>query len=558
MVVGYLRPSFDATAHQVTQILAAESAPRHLFQDGSGFVSPLWERATGIASVALILVGLPFGLFVIWRHHRSNAATLALAVVTLGYPISQAIRVSPSGVTLAGRAPAYLFPEIAFVLGIGVIQFWLADAPSWRRFAMVTSAITVIFVGGWVVGTGPLWNRLPGPYMVSAMERSMTPEGVSAAEWARAYLGPDHRLVGDWTNRLLMATYGDEWPVSAANEKFPDAMVFTSLSFGPYLASILRRQKVPYLLVDRRLSTSLPRNGYYFDDTEPDAFHYTRPLDPLASRKFDGVNGVSRVFDSGNIIIYDVGGLTMVSSIASAPRSAGRPIPPSVLPTPLPMAALPPKIRLFDLRMSAGGAAALVWTVTGATDVRLDGRRVPPAGRKALPPLTATLTLELTAQNPAGTVSRFLRLEAPITAYVPGQPATHRGALLGQAQPRRSGAQLALHVSLLPRSVRPGDMVRIVVSSAPSALVHLTVSLPGHQPLSFYDVTDGHGRLTVAMRVPRDILLHGGRATVPVAVQTISGAVHAQASPVLTIFDDGGTSYHQRPAAARFPMQGMP
>jgi hypothetical protein len=85
-------------------------------------------------------------------------------------------------------------------------------------------------------------------------------------------------------------------------------------------------------------------------------------------------------------------------------------------------------------------------------------------------------------------------------------------------------------------------VVRIVVSSAPSALVHLSVNLPGRQPVSFYDITDGHGHLTVAMRVPRDIVLRAARATVLIVVQTVNGAIHAHVTPALTIFDDGGRS----------------
>jgi hypothetical protein len=38
-------------------------------------------------------------------------------------------------------------------------------------------------------------------------------------------------------------------------------------------------------------------------------------IDPDAYRKFDGQKNVSRVFDSGNIVIYDVGVLSGVSPI---------------------------------------------------------------------------------------------------------------------------------------------------------------------------------------------------------------------------------------------------
>ena len=36
------------------------------------------------------------------------------------------------------------------------------------------------------------------------------------------------------------------------------------------------------------------------------AMHYTVALDPADLTKFDGVQNVNRIYDSGNIIIYDV------------------------------------------------------------------------------------------------------------------------------------------------------------------------------------------------------------------------------------------------------------
>ena len=73
----------------------------------------------------------------------------------------------------------------------------------------------------------------------------------------------------------------------------------------------MRWGKVRYIVVDHRLSRALPSvgSGNYFERGEPGAGQHTTPIDPAALAKFDNLPLVSRVFDSGDIIIYDGGAL---------------------------------------------------------------------------------------------------------------------------------------------------------------------------------------------------------------------------------------------------------
>lgn len=183
---------------------------------------------------------------------------------------------------------------------------------------LLVGAIAIIFIGGWVSGTSPLWDRLPGPYLPSADQRSITPEGVAAAEWAGSYLGSGQRVIGDQYTRLLMATYGNERIVTTSQDQVIVSPVFTSPQFDSDVVAILRHGRIQYIVVDRRLSTGLPRIGWYFDGNEPG---YTRPVDPAWLAKFDGVQNLSRIFDSGDIIVYDVEAFTSKASITPPPKS---------------------------------------------------------------------------------------------------------------------------------------------------------------------------------------------------------------------------------------------
>jgi hypothetical protein len=158
------------------------------------------------------------------------------------------------------------------------------------------------------LGGGQPWSLLPGPYLVSADNRSIEPEGITAAQWANTYLGTGERVASDRINTLLMATYGSEQVVTGTNANYPVAQVFTSLRFGSGVISILQQDGVQYLVVDHRLSTSLPYAGTYFNLTG--SGQSAQQIQSAALTKFDRVQNVSRIFDSGDIVIYNVEAIT--------------------------------------------------------------------------------------------------------------------------------------------------------------------------------------------------------------------------------------------------------
>ncbi len=49
----------------------------------------------------------------------------------------------------------------------------------------------------------------------------------------------------------------------------------------------------------------LPASGQYFP-VDPNVGKYTRPLPLAGLTKFNQVPGVARIYDSGNIVIYDL------------------------------------------------------------------------------------------------------------------------------------------------------------------------------------------------------------------------------------------------------------
>jgi hypothetical protein len=308
--ISYIASFLIGALDELGNVLTGASQARHLFVDYSGQGLPPWERLMSLSSVALIAASLPFGLLCLWQRCRNNALAWVLGVVALLYPVSQLFRLTNFGSELSDRAAAFLFIAIACLLAIFIAQFWPTwQTRRWKSTVLITCALAVMFLGGTILGAGPSWSILPGPYLVAADSRSIEPEGIQAATWAQHYLGPDNRVATDRTNRLLMSTYGDQRVVTPSADNIDTAPVFFSTSLGTHEIALLQDVRVRYLVVDQRLSTALPRIGFYFDPGETGAYEYTRPLDLEALTKFNRVPQINRVFDSGDIVIYDVGGL---------------------------------------------------------------------------------------------------------------------------------------------------------------------------------------------------------------------------------------------------------
>ncbi len=307
--IGYLGPAVTSTLTEVLRLIAGHVDPRQLFVSPGGDVAPLWERLAGMASAGIILLLLPLGLFVVWVRYRSNPAVVALAVASLAYPFTLFARFTAVGAEVAGRTPEFLFIGIGLVIAVAIVRLSFAGRRGLIQTGAVTAIIGVLLVGGVIVGQ-PSWARLPGPYLVSADGRSVESEGIAAATWTGAYLGPGNIVVADRVNRILMATYGRQDLITTYATRVPVRRLYLATSIGPTQRDIVNQSDIRYLVVDRRLTTGPPVVGHYFDRGEDRITGGSgQVLDPQILAKFDQQPDVSRIFDSGNIQLYDVSAL---------------------------------------------------------------------------------------------------------------------------------------------------------------------------------------------------------------------------------------------------------
>lgn len=297
VTVGYLVEPVSAVASELISLTTREANPGAVFRPPQG---PSWERYTSYAAVGVLLIGLALGTLQIARKHQRNALVLALGLGSFGYLGGVALRFTSGGAELAGRSFPFTFLPLAFVLAVGLAELSRLPRRPWIAQLVLVLPCIGIYLGGLTSGWPPYWARLPGPYLVEASERSIEPQGVEAAKWARSALGRNNRMATNFTNFHLMGSYGAQDPV------FGTSALFFAPRIGSEQVAEIRQKELDYFVVDKRLSSMLPVRGFYFEGWEAMAQRYTEPIAPGMLAKFDGVPNVSRVFDSGDIVIYDV------------------------------------------------------------------------------------------------------------------------------------------------------------------------------------------------------------------------------------------------------------
>ena len=310
---------------------------RQTFKDSAGVVTPLWER-TLLVYWALALT-LAVSL-IIWFYARSVLPRLRfgarrcdarrweprglLVVLATMIPVFLAAHVLPNWGELGDRLSSFLFLALSLLVACTTDRWSRlrrgSNFQSWshlqlviiRSLALVLAA--GVFVGGYLMGSGPAWSRLPGPYLVCADGRSMDAETLAAMRWARDALRPGSRIGGDRVSVALLAGQAGLWPAierwsehsSSSERNLGVPSLYYAKAWGRSESEVARGMHLRYLYVDRRLADDLPHvDSYFYDKNKSKPPRLTR----AELTKFDNVPGIRTVYRHGPISIYDLSGL---------------------------------------------------------------------------------------------------------------------------------------------------------------------------------------------------------------------------------------------------------
>lgn len=309
LTINYLAPNITGGLSELFRLITTESGGRQLFRSATGDVAPLWEQLNGYAAVLFILLWLPIGLLQLRRKKGLSDMELALGAIVLTYPATLALRFTSQGLEVSNRTSEFLFVALAFVIATGMIglQQRIMRFPPRVFSVLLVGCALIIFTGGVIIGW-PRWARLPGPYLVVADTRSIEAEGIETAFWARTMLGANNRIAADRINGILMDSYGDQNPVTISYDNVDVPEIFFASTYDASVRSLIEQGAIKYIIVDKRLGNGLPTGGVYFDYGESNAFQHKTPISAAALNKFDNQPGISKVYDSGDLAIYAVGG----------------------------------------------------------------------------------------------------------------------------------------------------------------------------------------------------------------------------------------------------------
>ncbi len=286
------------------------SGTKTLFKAGTGQVDPLIVRVLGLASVGVLALVIPLGIWRIWKSYRAKPLALSLGAVALLYPFTLIPRLTQAGSEISQRASEFVFAGIGFAAAVFFLHLTKSVGNSRARlYALIATGLAgLVFVGGVILGESPV-TRQPGRFEVGAESRSISPQGAAAARFAAEHLPHNSRVLVDGPNGLLLGSYGHLEPVIGSIRGISVPIVFFSKEFGFNDRTVIVHDAIDYIVVDRRLAHSLPVDGYYYDRDEPLANEREQPISAAALAKFNRVPGINRIYDNGPIVIYDTTGI---------------------------------------------------------------------------------------------------------------------------------------------------------------------------------------------------------------------------------------------------------
>jgi hypothetical protein len=301
----YLKPIFVLAWQSLESVLVGSSSSRTLFHAANGAPTPLWQQSLLVFSV---LVTSAVGAVVAWRSifgrsFRRGVQGLLPILVTAGYVVVLVSPLTAASSQIGQRGSTFVYFGLAILVGA-----WYLTLKRTLPLVVLTTIASLCFLGSLIFGSGPSWTYVPGPYLPSADQRSVTAPSIAAAQWAGMYLTVDSRDATDIDNSVLMAALGHLESMSEGAGQVNPGNIFFSSFFGTYDVKVIKQYDIRYIVVDRDLLEGPPAFGYYFDPGAPSPGEVNR-VTAADIDKFGTAPGLRVIYDNGPIQIYDTAGL---------------------------------------------------------------------------------------------------------------------------------------------------------------------------------------------------------------------------------------------------------
>lgn len=299
LLISYLGPIFDGASSQLLTALDGKGA-REVGTASDGTAAPTWEVMVMAASILLWIAMLVPAAWRAWRGGslgptRARYVPLGIAVI---FPLLQVARFSAAAGEVADRASTFVTMAMALV-----VAAWLAPRLHFYR-GLVVPGLVVLILGGTLIGSGPDWQRVPGPYLAGAEQRSIDSETVAVAQWFGTYVPDGSRVAADSTFSRLLPNFAPVVPLTQPAGYENMTPLFIAHTVDQQVLELILHNDVDFIVVDTRFVGQTVRSGCYFEgscDYGPDANTIKRDQ----VQKFEGQQGFDLVLD-GPVRVYDV------------------------------------------------------------------------------------------------------------------------------------------------------------------------------------------------------------------------------------------------------------
>lgn len=311
-LAGYFGPVISSAVSELGSTVGG-SSQAHAFSSAGGNASPEWSRLllvfyALICTLAAVVCGFRI---LVWAYRRRSGCLAVLGVLALCYPATLAAHFISATAEIGDRSSTFLFFPLALAVGVVLAEYrgsWMSAMRKVPSIVLgpVLILTGILYLGGVVLGAGPDSSLLPGPYLVSADQRSQDPYTLAAIDWAEGHLAPGSRVVADRVPANLLSADARLWPIIGPANGFDPAALYFSPTWTSYETTTVRGMRIQYIYVDSRLSEALPQEGYYIyaGETSGPVRLTTGEL-----AKFGHVKGLKSVYHLGPVTIFSTAGL---------------------------------------------------------------------------------------------------------------------------------------------------------------------------------------------------------------------------------------------------------
>jgi hypothetical protein len=304
--INYLSPVLGGAVESIIRVILREESGRTLFNSDAGSVIPLWERIAALGTVAIIALSLLFSLKLLWDR-RNQPLVVIIGLLGVLYIPMLGLRFTSAGWETSSRSTQFLYIGIGLAMSMVIVYLLNRQSESNLLRKIFVGSLSFMFVGGIVSAWQPD-IRLARPTLYRNGNITIEPQSVSTAKWTRKNLGTSRRIATfDFSNAILVMSYGLQIQ-SAGTDGGLEYALFSN-EWREDDKSILRNMEIEFVLLDRRYSSFDHMKSSYFV-TAPtmikEGHGSLEVMDRQLAGKFDGRKDVNKIYDSGDIAIYDV------------------------------------------------------------------------------------------------------------------------------------------------------------------------------------------------------------------------------------------------------------